>query len=168
MADLVNVKGLADLQKFLDQLTPKMEKNVVRGGLRAGANVIKPVAQANIHSVSGELAKGLKVGSRARGGTVTATLKTTGPHAYVANWVEFGTRPHIITSRDANALSIGGVAFVKAVQHPGATPHPFLRPALDTQAQAAVVATGEYIKRRLADKHGLDTADIEIGPGDEP
>lgn len=162
----VHIKGLADLQRFLDQLTPKMERNVLRGALRAGANVVKPVAAANIHSVSGELAKGLKVGSRARGGVVTASVKAAGPHAFVARWVEYGTKPHTITAKNRKGLSFGGV-FFQSVDHPGATPHPFLRPALDSQATAAVVAVGEYIKRRLADKHGLDTADIEIGPEDE-
>jgi hypothetical protein len=37
-----------------------------------------------------------------------------------------------------------------------------MRPALDGQSSAAVVAAGEYIKKRLATKHGLDTADINI------
>jgi hypothetical protein len=41
-----------------------------------------------------------------------------------------------------------------------------MRPALDQQAQAAVIATAEYMKNRLATKEGLDTADIVIA-GDE-
>lgn len=162
MAELTYVKGLAELQKFIDQLPVKMERNVVRGALRAGMAVVKPVAQANIHSVSGELAKGLKIGSRARGGVVTATLRTTGPHAFVAKWVEYGTKPHTITAANRKGLSFGG-AFFQSVNHPGiVSPKPFLRPALDSQAGAAVVAVGNYIKNRLATKHGLDTADIII------
>ena len=166
MADLEHVNGLAELQAFMDQLAPKIERNIAQGALRAGMNVVKPVAQANIHSVSGLLAKGLKVSARARGGVVTATLRTTGPHAFVARWVEYGTKPHTITASDRKGLSFGG-AFFQSVNHPGiVNPKPFLRPALDTQARAAVVAVGEYIKNRLATRHGLDTADIEIG-GDE-
>ena len=41
-----------------------------------------------------------------------------------------------------------------------------MRPALDSQATRAVVAAGEYIKRRLATKHGLDTSGVMI-EGDE-
>ncbi|MCR4331764.1 MAG: hypothetical protein NUV34_03535, partial [Sulfuricaulis sp.] len=52
--------------------------------------------------------------------------------------------------------------FVKEVAHPGTKPHPHMRPALDSQAQNAVVAAAEYMKKRLSDKHGLDTADIVI------
>lgn len=165
MADLEHVKGLSELQAFMDQLTPKIERNIAQGALRAGMNVVKPVAQANIHSVSGLLAKGLKVGSKARGGTVTSTLKATGPHAFIARWLEYGTRPHTITAANRRGLSIGGM-FFQSVAHPGGRPRPFMRPALDTQARAAVIAVGEYIRNRLATKHGLDTADIEIG-GDE-
>lgn len=164
MADERTVKGLAELQKFLDQLTPKMEENVMRGALRAGMKEVLPTARANIHNVSGELAIGLKIGTRSRRGTVTASLKAKGPHAHVAKWVEFGTKPHEITAKDGS-LSFGG-GFAKSVMHPGAKRKPFLRPALDQKATAAVVATGNYIKNRLKTKHGLDTAHIKI-EGDE-
>ena len=163
MSDQVYVKGLDQLQKFLDQLPAKVEQNVMRGALRAGANVVKPAAQAGINNVSGDLARSLRVSVRAKRGTVTAAVKTD---LFYAKFVEYGTRPHWITSRDGKALSIGGLFFTNAVQHPGTSPHPFLRPALDAQAAAAVVAAGEYIRNRLAAKHGLDTADIVIEEGE--
>jgi hypothetical protein len=128
-------------------------------------SVVKPIAQANIHSVSGELAKGLKVGTRLRGSRVTANLKATGPHSHVAQLVEFGTRAHNIAAQGKGWLSFQNV-FAKSVDHPGARPRPFLRPALDGQASAAVVAAGNYIKNRLATKEGLDTAHVTV-EGDE-
>lgn len=166
MADETHVKGLSDLQTFMDQLAPKIEANVMRGALRAGMDVVKPIAQGNIHSVSGELAKGLKIGTRRKGSVVMAYLKTTGAHAFVAKWVEFGTRAHNIAAKAARSLSFGGI-FAKSVAHPGAKPRPFMRPALDGQANAAVVAAAEYIKNRLATKEGLDTSAVLI-EGDEP
>ena len=161
----VHVTGLADLQKFLDALPAKVEKNVLRGALRKGMNQVKPAAVAGVHSISGLLAAGLKVGTRAKGGTVYATLKATGKHAYIARWVEYGTAAHTITAKDRKSLSLGGV-FFQSVQHPGARPKPFLRPALDQQANAAVVAAAEYMRERLATKHGLDTSGVVI-EGDE-
>lgn len=158
MAD-VNVKGLAELQKYLDAFPPKMERNVLRGALRAGANVVKKAAFQNIHHVSGDLGKSLKVRSNARGGKVTASVYT---RVFYAKFVEHGTRPHTITAKNRKGLSFGGMLF-QSVDHPGiVNPKPFLRPALYSQAAPAVVAVGEYIKNRLATKHGLDTADIEI------
>jgi hypothetical protein len=166
MSDLVNVKGLADLQKFLDQLAPKMEANVMRGALRAGMKEVKPEAVRNINSQSGELAKGLKIGTRSRGKTVYSTLKVKGKHAFIGHMLEFtGARAHEIKPRKMKSLFIAGV-FGQIVQHPGFRARPFLRPALDVKASAAVVSVGNYIKNRLATKQGLDTSHIKI-EGDE-
>lgn len=162
MEDTEHVKGLSDLQKFLDTLAPKVEANVARGALRAGMSVVKPIAQSNIHSVSGELAKGLKIGTRRRGHTVIANLKATGPHRSVAQLVEFGTRAHNIAAKAAGWLSFMNV-FRKEVAHPGARSRPFLRPALDSQASAAVIAVAAYIRNRLSTKEGLDASDTLIG-----
>ena len=57
----IKVKGLEELQKFLDQLPAKMEANVLRGSLRSGAKVIANAAKSNVTSVSGELAKSIRV-----------------------------------------------------------------------------------------------------------
>lgn len=160
---LVHVKGLDQLDKFLQELPVKLERNVLRGALRAGAKVIHQVAAGNIRRDSGELAASLKVSTRAHAGEVKATVYTK---VFYARFVEYGTRPHRIEPKNRRALALGG-GFVGAVDHPGARPHPFLRPALDTQAGAAVVAVAEYMKQRLAVKHGLDTADIEIA-AEEP
>ena len=56
---------------------------------------------------------------------------------------------------------------VAQVQHPGAKKKPFLRPALDLQGQAAVEAVREYIRTRLATKHGIDVP-APVDPAAEP
>lgn len=159
MSDFLRFRGLDELGRFLDQVPAKLERNVMRGALRAGMNLVKPVAQSNIHSVSGDLARSLKVRTDARNGRVTASLYT---RLFEAQFVEFGTKPHGIEPKNRRALVIGGLFFA-SVRHPGARPHPFLRPALDTQAQAAVLAVAAYIKARLAAQAGLDTADVDVG-----
>lgn len=161
----IHVKGLADLQKFLDTLPSRVEKNIMRGALRAGMKVVQPVAQSMAPKQTGLLAAGLKLGTRSRGGTVTAYVKATGPHAFLARWVEFGTKAHNIAAKKGGWLSFGGV-FAKEVAHPGARPKPFMRPALDGQAGAAVNAAADYMRTRLSTRHGLDTSDIKLD-GDE-
>lgn len=160
MSDIA-VKGLSDLQKLLDTLPAKIEANIMRGALRAGMKPIQAAAKLNVSVVSGELRDGLKISTAKKDGKVIARLRATGKHGYVANWVEFGTSPHTITAKNRKGLSFGGL-FFQSVDHPGARPKPFMRPALDSQAQTALVASGEYVKSRLASKQGLDTADIEI------
>lgn len=171
MSEIV-VKGLSDLQKFLDQLAPKVERNIMRGALRAGAKVIMKEAKVNVPVKSGTLRDSIRLSVRARGGAVTASVKAGGKtkgggDAYYANMVEFGTAAHTITAKNRKYLSFGGL-FFQSVDHPGAVAKPFMRPAFDSQAQNAVVAVGEYVKRRLATKHDLDTSDIEITIEDEP
>jgi len=162
----INVKGLQELQKFLDQLPKKLEQNVMRGALREGATKeLLQEAKANLLSngsvQTGELISGLKVTTRSRGGVVSASVKATGKHAYVAPWLEYGVAAHAITAKRGEMLSFLGV-FAKSVMHPGFRPKPFLRPALDQSGQAAVIATAEYMKKRLATKNGLDTSGIAI------
>lgn len=199
MADLVHVKGLGDLQKFLDTLPVKLEANVMRGALRAGMKVIKPVAQSNVRSVSGKLAQGLMISTRimrrdgliAKTGSAVASLKAKGPHGYIAMWVEYGTQAHYISVREdekninvrrsfglgrlvresmttlnRRVLQIGQTFVGPTVFHPGAKGRGFMRKALDSQAQNAVVAAAEYMKQRLATKHGIDTSGVTI-EGDE-
>lgn len=160
-----HVKGPAELNKFMQELPVKIERNVSRGAMRAAMNTTKPVAQSNIHSISGELARGLKVGTRARGAWVVANLKATGPHRSIAHLVEFGTKAHNISARRNGWLSFMNI-FRKEVRHPGARPKAFMRPALDATANSGLVAAAEYTKKRLATKHGLDTSHIMI-EGDE-
>lgn len=197
----VHVTGLAELQKFLDQLPVKMEKNVMRGALRRAAIVVRTAAKANVHSVSGELSRSIGISTNTKRGTVIAKVmagigfgKKGTPPRNLPLWVEYGTKQHwikvkesarpgrmmrgrggragefrIFSIRTLNrmlervSLMIGKNFVGQSLAHPGARAKPFLRPALDSQAQNAVIAAAEYIKGRLESKHGLDTADITIG-----
>lgn len=160
MSELVNVKGLSELQAFLDQLPAKMEANVMRSALRAGANVVLNEARAQVPVKTGAMRDGLKVGTKSRRGVVTAYVKLRGKHAYLARWIEYGTAAHFIKPKRAKSLFFAGL-LRDGVDHPGATAKPFLRPALDSQAQNAVVAVGEAIKKRLT-KQGLDASGVDI------
>ena len=139
MTEFVNVKGFKELQTFLDQLPAKMEANVMRSALRAGAKVVLEEAKLQVPVRHGYLKKSLRIGTKSRRGTVTAEVKTK---VYYAKWVEYGTAAH--------------------GKHPGATPKPFMRPALDTKSNAALLAVGEAIKKRLAKKHGLDASGVDL------
>lgn len=181
------VKGLKELQAFLDTLPAKVEQNIMRGALRAGANVVLKAARLKVGAKTGQLRKGLKVKTAARYGVVTATIKPTGPHAYLGKFLEFGTRPHFISVTDDNKrvngrlsakrgvktmesmttvnrryLLIGGRIVGPSVSHPGVRARPFLRPALDENVTQATVAVGNYIKKRLATKHGINTPEITL------
>lgn len=157
-SDVTPVKGLAELQAAMDQLPAQIERNIMRAALRAGAKVLLAEAQgtAAFADDTGALRGSLRITTSVRRGTVTAAVKA-GPtkrdkRPWYARLVEYGTKAHIIRAKPGGLLAIG----VSKVHHPGAKARPFLRPALDTKAQAAVQAMAEYIRQRLASKHGID------------
>ena len=182
MTDGVEIKGLSELQKFLDLLPAKVEANIMRGALRAALVVVKRSAQEKAPKNTGSMAANLKISTKIRDGVVRSSLAAKGFDGYKAMWAEFGTKPHFISVSDENKnfnakrgrlesvssvnrrfLVIGGQIVGNSVSHPGSRAQSFMRPALDENTERAVVAAGEYIKKRLASKHGLDTQDIKIG-----
>lgn len=181
MSGTTEVKGLADLQRALDQLPAKIEANIMRGALRAGAKVILedakrrvPVAAPNEENArlyggrEGVLRDSLRVTTGSRNGKLTASIKAGGKakgggDAYYAQWVEYGTKPHLIKAGPGKFLPLGN-GFLKQVQHPGARKNPFMRLALDQSAQAAIEAAREYVRQRLATKHGIDVPGPDSAP----
>lgn len=162
-SDTIHVKGLSALGQALGTLPLKIEKNVMRGALRAGAAPIRDEARKNAAKASGAMAKGLKVSTNVQRGTVYAKLRTSGKHGYIAHFIEFSTSRHIIAGRNGGTLSVpmdgGGRIRVRSVEHPGSRAIPFMRPAIDTQSNAAVLAVANYIRNRLATEHGIDVPD---------
>lgn len=163
-----HVKGLAELQTFLDKLPAKFETNILRGALRQGATKeLKPEVEANILAAgavkTGEYIAGIKVGTRVQRGTVKSYVKASGRHGHLAPWLEYGVAAHRIAAK-GGFLSFGGI-FTKSVDHPGIRPRPHFRPALDRAGVPAIVSAGEYIKRRLT-KEGLNAAYVKV-EGDE-
>lgn len=162
MNDTMHVKGLSDLAKALATLPMRIEKNIMRGALRAGLAPVSDHAKTNAAKATGALARGLKVSTDSRKGKVYAKLRTTGKHDYIARFVEFGTARHRIAGKNGGMLRIAGKAFARSVDHPGARAIPFMRPALDAKADAAVQETAAYISKRLT-AEGIKVPDV----GDE-
>lgn len=156
----VNVKGFKELQTFLDQLPAKVEANIMRSALRAGAKVIAEEAKANVPVAAGDLRDSVRVSARLRRGVVTATVKAGNKKAWYWRFVEFGTAAHAIKGKNGGALAFGS-GLRKSVMHPGARAKPFMRPAMDGKANDALVAIGEQIKKRLT-KQGIDASGVDI------
>lgn len=182
MAEFQHIKGGAELQKFLDTFTVKVERNILRGSLRAGATVFKGAAVSGVPvgptssenakiygGYMGALRDSIRVSARARGGRVTASVIAggklkNGADVYYAHFVEYGTRPHTITAANRKGLSFGGM-FFQSVEHPGAKAKPFMRRAFDTSSSAAIAAVAKKLRERIT-KEGLDTTDLVV-EGDE-
>lgn len=172
----VQVSGLAELKKALEGLPAKIEGNVMRGALRAGANVFRDAARNAAPEDTGALRKSIRVASRRqkrRTGWVNIDVKAGNKEAWYANQIEFGTasfytghgksvgKPYIIRAKNADGEEVSlkgkrsalrfGNTFASSVTHPGIKPQPFMRPTFDSSANqmAAIEATATYIRRRL-------------------
>jgi len=166
----VHFKGMSELSKFMEQLAPKMEANVMRAALNAGAKIVADAAKNNCPvsepsrknkrlygAKAGDLRNSIRRGSsiKQRKGKVTAYVraggksKKTGGLVYWAPMVEYGTQAH----------DNGGW------WHPGTkdTHKPFMRPALDAESEHALAVIANFIKQRLETKHGLDTSAVVLG-----
>jgi len=143
-----SIIGGRELDAFLQQLPVKVERNIMRAALRAGANEFKAAAKSGVPVDDGDLRASIRVTTRSKNGTVYASLKAGGRKAPHWHWVEFGTAAHKIRARPDHALSFGGVT-VHEVAHPGARAHPFMRPAFDSAAAAAIAAAAAKIRQRL-------------------
>ena len=163
MASTVEIKGLAELHKTLQELPAKIEKNVLRGGLRAGARVLEEEAQRLVPvgipsgsarerygTAPGDLKKSIRVSVRtsSKTGAVRAQVKAGNKKAWYAHLVEFGTARHWIRPKNRKSLFLAGI-FKEVIDHPGARPKPFMRPAFDGKARAAIDAMADYIRARL-------------------
>lgn len=174
------INGGKELIDLLDQVPRKFARNVVRGGARAAAVVVRDEAKRNVRRRSGKLARSLKVSVRIQGTLVTAKVASKGDASYRAPWIEYGVKAHwivvageeldIVRSRlkggqrgstktrvrnlnkmvDAGSLVIGGNFVGPYVRHPGSRAYPFLRPALDTKAAEAINTMGTYMAERLS------------------
>lgn len=160
MSSSVEIKGMAELHKTLQELPAKIERNVLRGGLRAGAKVMEteaarlcPEGLPTFDSVKrgarqGELKRSIRVTMRASKGTVRAQLKAGNKIAWYAHLVEFGTARHWIKPKNRKSLFLAGL-FKEVIDHPGARPKPFMRPAFDGKWRAAIDAMAGYVRDRL-------------------
>jgi HK97 gp10 family phage protein len=149
MVSELHVSGLSELDKLLKELPAKVERNILRGAMRAGAKVFESRAKELVPIKSGQLRDSIKVSTRSKRGRVSATVRAGGKKAFYAHMVEFGTARHFIKPRKRKSLFFAGLAR-EVVDHPGSAPRPFMRPALDGGQAEAVNAAADYIRKRLA------------------
>jgi HK97 gp10 family phage protein len=169
MAKDVNIVGGKELADFLKSLPLKLERNIMRAALRAGARVIANEAKKNITTEdTGALKRSVRTSSRSQRGTVFAYARAGGKRsgakkdqaAFYAAVIEFGSAAHAIVPKKKPFLVFrardGRLVKTKFIpRHPGITARPFMRPAFDSKGEAAVAAVSKRIRERLT-KEGIN------------
>lgn len=161
--------------RILDDPTFRMKalrngsRNVImRKAVRAGAKPIRVAVKADAPRKSGALGSSIasRIATSKKTGATYAVIgprrgeakqkKGVGPGVrptQYAHFDEFGTKPHSLSKGDslfrANRKG-SGTQTPGARKHPGASPHPFLRPAFVQTRDAALAAMRKVIIDELA------------------
>lgn len=190
----IKLKGGRELEAFLSAFPRKLQNGAVRAGLTAAAAVIRDEARLRAPKETEKLAAAIKSGSARvnRDGTVSIRVRVArsddrgNDHAFLAFFMEYGVRPHMISAGgkskrksrlviraagetekgDGGALKIGEAFVTGPVHHPGFVAKPFLRPALDTKAVEAINAFGARVRKYMANKTALEAPFVEVDDGD--
>lgn len=174
MAEETSIIGGRRLHQELQSLPVRIERNILRAALGAGARVIRDEAKQNVPVQMGDLKRSIKVSTNSKRGTVTAKVKAGDKKAFYAHMVEYGTKAHVIKVKEEDrpinyrltrrrgvltrvsirtinrrGLLIGNNFVGSRVDHPGAQPRPYLRPALDNKSDAAIAAVAAKVRERL-------------------
>lgn len=147
--------GGQSLSAALEQISQKLARNTLKRAVHRGAEVIADEARLLAPHETGKLRDAIVVRKRSPGGVPTAVIQIEGDHSFLAIMAEYGTMPHKIDVKKAEALKLGDKVIEGPVLHSGAKPHPFMRPAFDAKADDAVTAVSNYLADEI-ERKGYD------------
>jgi len=154
----IQITGLADLEKRLRGLSDKLAKNVLRGAVRAGAAVIQKEAKARVPvAAKAHLLKSYR----------SKLFKNYKAKKY-GTWIRPGNLKRNIKVRPNKEISRGKITYYVYVSDFDKTTYywkflefgtskmkaanggsGFMRPAFDTQKEAATTAIRDYMAKRI-------------------
>lgn len=122
------------------EILAKGHARVSRLGIAAGRrNIAK-------HTRTGETARNLRSRTLPDG----VEFYDNAPQAA---FLEYGTRPHRITAKNARALrwmGPSGPIFAKSVNHPGTRARPWLAPAIEDDAETLIGVYGNLVEGQFS------------------
>jgi HK97 gp10 family phage protein len=130
---------------------------MLRGAMRAGAQVIQEEVKARVPQDTGALKESIRIRSGNKDGKVYSYVQVgrskKKDDPWYAHLVEYGVKPHVIIAgggtKKGKALAAGARILGEKVDHPGAPAKPFMRPALDSKAATALDTIAEYLRKRI-------------------
>lgn len=159
MSSLIEAHGFAELDRKLQQIPEAVAREFMAEAMKEGSTIIRDDARARVRVKSGITRRNITVRLRKMASEAVEALIGVGKRwGFRARFIEFGTAPHTIKVKPVGVGAIPkrgladkerGIFFGKSVHHPGTSPHPFLRPALDAKAQEAVTVMGQSLWRQI-------------------
>ncbi len=159
----LKLEGTDELIKALKKALLSHKPNEVRAALKRGADIIVQAARANVTiDDGGRLVNSIKllpkwskdptgmyVGPRViMRFTKKTSQKRKDANPFYAHFWEYGTDPHDTSYKGKFISEKAGTRGM----HPGTHAHPYMRPAYDTQGQAALNAAMEDLQKLIESK----------------
>lgn len=163
MAETVQIMGLTKLRDNLKRIGKIAEADAAIAMTKSGARLFKEAAKENVPEKTGKLKNNIIVKQISKGPHVlyVTTIRPAkkgkagkkGIGVRYAHLVEFGTKTH---PEPKKGKKLKGPMFIDNsgklywnVIHPGARPHPFMRPAFDENVGKAITRMAKLYNRRL-------------------
>jgi len=172
MAELINVKGFAELKLAMDALAKGVSRNVLRGAVNAGAAVIRDQARLNApvmhealkgHQPPGTLKRAIVnkfVQSQSNQTQITFNVvpimgkslrgqgkaKTKSQDAFYAGWIERG---HFFVGHKPSGTTWKRHRETEKAHGQFIPAQPFMRPAYEARKMDAVDAIRSYLEKRI-------------------
>jgi HK97 gp10 family phage protein len=140
---------LGRLLKKFEGMPEKLMNNALKAGVRAAAAEVRNEARMLAPRKTGKLAKSIHVKLR-RSSNKNVIRFSVSTGKFYARFIEFGASPHQIALLNKKLLSSNDIAYGGKVNHPGLTPKPFMRPALDIKESKIVGIVAKKIEERVA------------------
>lgn len=159
----VRIQGADALILRLGLLQKNMQRNIMRGALRAASKPIIRAAQATVPVRTGTLKRSIRFSSRGfLDGSLRAEVKAGGAglrgrSAFYAHIVERGAKPHSLVPRGKDTVTVsmrGRVVRtlkrgVGEPHHKGFRARRYMARAAEASAAAASDAFADYVAQRL-------------------
>jgi HK97 gp10 family phage protein len=146
---MIKLNGFKEIGKTLKTLETKVATKVVRKGVAKMAQIVRKDMRKRAPRKTGKLKKELryKIVKSKKGGFTASVGAFNG--AFYANFIEKGTKRHVIKPKGRRkVLSFGGKS-VASVVHPGTNARPFIEPAFKASQDEAIKQAGKVIMREL-------------------
>lgn len=157
----VQINGLAELQRQLQTLPARIERNVMSGAISQGINVFRDSARQMANDQT--LRKAIRSRNvKAKAGQIVREVYVK--DVFYAKFLEFGTasyyigsgksvrKPYDINPKNKKSLSAninGTQKNFAGATHLGIKPRPFMRPAFDQNINQALERVRTYVRLRL-------------------
>lgn len=139
------------LLKALEQFPSNVQKNIMVGATRAGANIIKNEAKANVPVDTGNLRKSIKILKRKAKVKTEVRFSVSPMRESNLNFrgLSRGSYSHKIKELKGFRKAGGYYAHMVEFGTSSMAATPFMRPAFESQTDESLTATKKYIMERI-------------------